>query len=190
MPGLSGRAHHGYRSGLLGAALIALTFTASPVLADAASALPPGPKDNLAQMVGTDVGQLKALLGKTLTEEQWRAELNGLEDESAAAALAGYLAINAPVGELSGADVETVIAALPADGKQLFLDTCLSCHGGDKYFLQQSLDQAGWMEVLGLPFHRRLLTEGTERETFASYAAATTPLALSSVPEELQDKPR
>jgi hypothetical protein len=33
-----------------------------------------------------------------------------------------------------------------------------------------------------------LLTEGVERETFASYAAHTVPLTLETVPEELQDR--
>jgi len=169
------------------AAAATATLAAAPALGDAGAALPPGPKQTLAAWAGDDITALGALLGRTLTAEEWRAELSGISEESALAALADYLALNTPA-EIAGEDVASAIAALPLDGKELFVLNCLSCHGGDSYFLQQDKTAEEWMGIFEAPYHRRLLTEGVERETFSTYAAATTPLALDTVPEALQDR--
>ncbi len=169
------------------AALSAGLLISAPVLADADAALPPGPKQTLALWAGEDAAALTVLLTEARGAEAWRSEFSGIGDESALTALADYLELNLPV-EAVGADVQTLVASLPLDGKEIFLATCLSCHGGDRYFLQQDMAVDGWMGIFDAPYHRRLLTEGVERETFASYAAATTPLALDPVPDELQDE--
>lgn len=159
----------------------------APILADAETALPAGPKENLALWAGDDAGALIALLGKSLSAADWSAELSSAVEGGALPALADYLALNAPAEIPVDGDVSAVLAALPLDGKQLFVQNCLSCHGGDRYFLQQSKTGEEWMGIFDAPYHRRLLTGGVERETFASYAAATTPLVLDSVPEALRD---
>jgi mono/diheme cytochrome c family protein len=165
---------------------VASTMLVGSAFADAGAALPAGPKENLVQWAGDDAAALMAVLGRSLSVDEWRAELADLADDAAIEALAGYLALNAPV-EAGGDDVTTIVAALPLDGKELFVDTCLACHGGESYFLQRDMGEHEWMAIFDAPYHRRLLTEGVERETFASYAAATTPLVLEDVPEELVD---
>ncbi|SFZ84532.1 hypothetical protein SAMN02983003_2068 [Devosia enhydra] len=158
-----------------------------PSLADAASALPPGPREALADRVGNDVATLETLLGQSRSAEAWQAELQGSADPAVLAALGDYLARIAPA-PTEASDVTSIVAALPADGKQLFVDNCLSCHGGDKYFLRQEKDFEAWMGIFDAPYHRRQLTGEGEREMFAGYAAITTPLALDPVPEALADK--
>lgn len=165
----------------LGAALLV-----GPVLADAGADLPAGPKENLVQWAGDDAAALMALLGHSQGVEAWRGELADLADEAAIEALAGYLALNTPA-DAAGDSVAAMVAALPLDGKELFVDNCLACHGGDSYFLQRDMGEDEWMAIFDAPYHRRLLTEGAERETFASYAAATTPLVLDPVPDTLGD---
>lgn len=159
---------------------------AAPVLADAAAVLPPGPAETLGAWEG-DISALAALLGTGLSVEEWRAALGGEADDPALAALADYLGINAPIEGVAGSDVQAVLAVLPSDGKALFLNNCLSCHGGDKYFLQQTKSADEWLGIFDAPYHRRLLTDGVERETFASYAAYATPIVLETIPEVLQD---
>lgn len=169
-------------------ALAATLVVSSPLLADAGAALPPGPKESLALFAGDDAAMLAGLLGKTLETEGWIGELSAIAEDEARRALAEYLALNLPLAAPVEGAVATVLAALPLDGKELFVQNCLSCHGGDRYFLQQGRTDEEWMGIFDAPYHRRLLTEGVERETFASYAAATTPLKLENVPEALQDK--
>ncbi|SFZ80850.1 hypothetical protein SAMN02983003_0168 [Devosia enhydra] len=175
---------------LLKIALVcAATFAALslPALADGASALPPGPKEALAEQVGGDADALGVLLGQTNSVEAWQAQLQGDAAPAVIAALGDYLARIAPIVVVG--DVGSVIATLPADGKQLFVENCLSCHGGDTYFLKQDKDFEGWVAIFDAPYHRRLLTGEGEREIFAGYAAATTPLSLDPVPEALADRP-
>lgn len=171
----------------ISAAIAAVLVASVPVLADAGAALPAGPKEILAQWARDDVAALAALLDKNLDADGWQAELGDVEGQESLAAVAAYLALNAPA-EASGADVPAMLASLPLDGKELFLQNCLSCHGGEKYFLQQSKTVDAWMAIFDAPYHRRLLAEGVERETFSAYAAETVPLSLDTVPEELRDR--
>lgn len=173
-----------WRIAASGAALSVLAL--APAFADAGAVLPPGPKENLAAWADGDVAGLKSLLALSKSAEEFRADLDTLSDERALATLAGYLALNTPL-DMPGDDVPALIAALPLDGKELFVQNCLSCHGGDRYFLQQDKSAEDWMGIFDAPYHRRLLTEGMEREIFADYAAATTPLTLDPVPEDLSD---
>lgn len=168
------------------AALSAGLLIVAPVLADADAALPPGPKQNLVLWAGDDAAALAGLLTEARDPEAWRSIFSAIGEESALTALADYLALNLPV-EATGEDVPALVTSLPPDGKEIFLVNCLACHGGDRYFLQQDRAMDGWMDIFDAPYHRRLLTEGVERESFASYAAATTPLVLDVVPEALQD---
>ncbi|RUT34492.1 hypothetical protein EMQ25_00575 [Arsenicitalea aurantiaca] len=153
---------------------------------DGALGLPAGPKAVLSQSA-EDGAALRALLGTARDAAGWAEAFPGITDQAAIGALVRYLEINGPFTGLPEGDGAAVIAALPADGAELFAANCLSCHGGQRYFLEQDRDEAGWMGIFEAPYHRRLLTEGAERETFASYAAAVTPLALDPVPEPMLD---
>lgn len=179
--------HRWFGFGRFSALVVSVMLVIAPAQANPAAALPPGPKKNLAQWVEGDTATLEAVVAKDLDAQAWQAELQGIEPSEALAALADYLSLNLPA-EPAGSDVASMLAGLPADGKELYLRDCLSCHGGDRYFLQQDNSIDEWMGIFDAPYHRRLLTEGLERETFASYAAHTVPLTLETVPEELQDR--
>lgn len=167
--------------------IASVLIASAPVLADPGAELPAGPKEILEQWAKNDVAALAELLDKDLNSEAWQAEFGEIEGQGSLTALTAYLALNAPV-QVSGADVTAVLTILPPDGKELFLQNCLSCHGGERYFLQQSKTVDGWMAIFDAPYHRRLLVEGVERETFVTYAAETAPLSLDTVPEELRDR--
>lgn len=189
---LFGRRPLGARSTASLALIVAVGLCAAPALADPADALPPGPKQSLAAVVGDDQDALAALLAATHSAEEWHTQLSadahGLDD-SQIAALADYLAYNVPPpNPVAGQSVAEKVAALPADGRELFLNSCFSCHGVEAYYLTQDRDQAGWMSIFDAPYHRRLLTGDNERETFASYAAHAMPIPADKVPAEWQDK--
>ena len=174
------------------ASLLTAALCVTPALADPADVLPPGPKQSLAKIVGDDQNALAALLAATHSAEEWHTQLSadahGLDDNQIAA-LADYLAYNVPPpNPVSGDSATAQIEALPLDGRELFLNSCFSCHGVEAYYLTQNRDQAGWMSLFDAPYHRRLLTGDNERETFASYATHAMPIAADAVPAEWKDK--
>lgn len=173
------------------AAAAGLAFALSPAMADPADALPPGPTELLRIVVGDDPGALGDIVGAERDMDGWLDVLAGLApdmDEAQRAALADYLALNMPADPPpEGEDVASRIAGLPADGKQLFAANCMSCHGVESYYLLLDRDFEGWMAIFDAPYHRRLLVEDAERETFASYAARFMPIEAEDVPEEWRD---
>jgi len=151
---------------------------------DPVASLPPGPKTLLTEL-SDDPAVITAMVGATRSSEDWLTELAGMgttmtEDQQRS--LADYLALNGPV-VASGGDVASIVQALPADGRELFAATCSACHGVASYYLLQDRDTAGWMDIFGAPYHRRLLTGENERETFASYAAHAMPIPAEQIPE-------
>lgn len=169
-------------------ALSAGLVFASSAIADPAEALPDGPKQILTT-IAPDADALSQFVGQERTAEEWLAHFEsegaGL-DEVDAAVLADYLALNAPA-EPPGEDVAAQIAALPADGREMFVTSCQDCHGVTSYYLLQDRDAEGWMAIFDAPYHRRLLTEDNARETFSSYAAHRMPIAEDQIPEEWRD---
>lgn len=176
------------RSAILGGALLILPASA---LAEPQEALPAGPKQLLSQAVGEDLDALAEIMAADRTAEEWRAHLGNEApdiDEAGLDILAGYLALNMPVESAPDGDsAEIAIAALPEDGREMFLQSCHSCHGVADYYLLQDRDAEGWMEIFDAPYHRRLLTGDNERETFASYAADAMPITEADIPEEWRD---
>lgn len=174
------------------AALAALLAPlAGPALSqdDPASALPPGPKQILLELVGEDVDALDALVSSDREYEDWLAyletEIEG-DDETAILILADYLWLNTPA-ETEGENAAQRIASLPLDGIELFVQSCQTCHGVESYYLVLDNTEEEWLDILEAPYHRRLLVEEGERETFVSYAARALPIAPEDVPEEWRD---
>ena len=179
------------RTPVLALALLgAFATAASAQTDDPAASLPTGPKTLLVEL-GGDAAGLAEIVGATRSSEEWVAQLSGMGTAMSAeqvALLADYLALNVPA-ETSGTDVASIVEALPADGRELFVANCFSCHGVVAYYLLQDRDAAGWMEIFSAPYHRRLLTGDNERETFASYAAAAMPIPEAEIPEAWQQSP-
>lgn len=151
---------------------------------DPVASLPSGPK-NLLAVVAAEAAAITEIAGTSRTTDEWTAHLAGMGTdmtEDQVAILAEYLTLNTPA-EVNGVDAPALIASLPADGRELFVANCLSCHGVAKYYLLQDRDQAGWMDIFNAPYHRRLLTGDNERETFASYASHAMPIAEDQIPE-------
>lgn len=151
---------------------------------DALASLPSAPKTLLAE-IAADPAAIAEIAGATRTAEEWTGHLAGMNTtmtEDQVAILAEYLALNVPA-EVAGGDVASLVAALPADGRELFGASCFSCHAVVNYYLLQDRDQAGWMDIFAAPYHRRLLTGDNERETFASYASHAMPISEDQVPE-------
>jgi hypothetical protein len=146
--------------------------------------LPGGPKDLLGAL-SSDAGVIGELVSAERSSEEWVVHLTGMGTTMTPdqlAILADYLALNVPAAT-SGTDVVAIVAELPPDGRELFAANCFSCHGVASYYLLQDRDEAGWMDVFGAPYHRRLLTGDNERETFASYAANAMPIPEDAIPE-------
>lgn len=181
-PHPSSRARH---TPLLALVLVgAITASASAHASDPVTSLPEGPKDLLLKLA-TDPAVLADIVGTTRSSDDWVAHLSGMDTamtEDEASILADYLALNVPF-ETSGADATEIVQSLPADGRELFAANCFSCHGVVSYYLLQDRDTDGWMEIFNAPYHRRLLTEGAERETFSSYAAHAMPIPADRIPE-------
>lgn len=159
--------------------LPAAAQTDNPVLA-----LPSGPKDLLSQF-STDPAEIGDIVRSQRSTEEWSAYLarsGPTMTEGELAILAEYLALNVPFA-VTGADVPSMVDSLPMDGRELFAANCLSCHGAASYYLLQDRDAAGWLDIFAAPYHRRLLTEENERETFSSYAVHAMPIAEGDIPE-------
>lgn len=179
---------HPFPTALLCAGGLVLGLGAA-AFAEPADALPPGPKEVLAEIVLDDEAALDSFLSAEREAEDWLGVLLGQApqiDETQLRALADYLALNAPV-EAEGEDVGARLAGLPMDGKELFLDGCVACHGVESYYLLLDRDFEGWMAVFDAPYHRRLMTGENERETFSSYAAHMMPIPAEDVPEEWRE---
>lgn len=164
--------------------LAAATGAAPAQADDPVASLPAGPKTLLTEL-GDDPAKLTAMVGASRSSAEWLGELAGMGTDMTVeqqTMLAEYLALNVPV-TAAGSDVAGIVAALPPDGRELFAATCSNCHGVASYYLLQDRDTAGWMDIFGAPYHRRLLTGDNERETFASYATHAMPIPAGQIPE-------
>jgi len=160
----------------------ALAQTSDPI-----ASLPSSPKDLLLSLT-TDTAVLGEMAGTTASSAEWASDLAGrgtAMTPEQQGMLAEYLALNLPAA-VTGTDVASMVQSLPPDGRELFAQTCFACHGVAAYYLQQDRDVEGWMDIFSAPYHRRLLTEDKQRETFASYAASAMPIAAADIPAAWQ----
>ncbi len=165
----------------------AMTAAVLAQSADPVASLPASPKDLLAALT-SDAAMIGQIAGTAQSSADWTSQLAGMGTSMTpeqVSLLADYLALNMPA-PVSGSDAASLVAELPADGRELFAQTCFACHGVVPYYLEQDRDVDGWMAIFDAPYHRRLLSEGKQRETFASYAASAMPIDAADIPADWQ----
>ncbi len=158
-------------------AAVVLLFLARPAAgADEYAFMPKGGKALALERLGAE--GLKEAAGSRRTEAEWsewlaaRAKLTDRER----ATLAAYLAVNMPAEK----------SALPADGQELAVNECQSCHSLFSSYLTQSRDAQGWRNIFLSPFHRQMKLDERSREEFARYSALNMPLKVEEIPADLR----
>lgn len=161
---------------------LALVAGAAAGQADPFGFLPDGGRGSFLRAFPDPAAQAQAL-AQTRTAAEWQDALAGTAlTPREAATLAAYLSRVAPLTVGS----EVTAAALPADGRDMALAQCQSCHSLFSAFLMQRRDRTGWLSVFASPFHRAIPLNGTEREIFADYAAINMPMRIEDVPPDLR----
>lgn len=158
---------------LAGLALAGLAMAGDPF-----GFVPEGGRTLFARAFPDRAGQ-RAALAVHRSAEAWRAALDGSGlDDVQAATLAAYLAEVAPLqpGEMD----------MPADGRDLALMQCQSCHSLFAGYLMQRRDRQGWLAIFASPFHGGIPMDDRERAIFADYSAINLPLRLQDVPPEFR----
>ena len=150
--------------------------------------MPDGGRGLLARFVGERPSQLVALAAERHDVAGWRDYLAGQGGltETEIETLAGYLSVNFPLDQSSLKADGALLAALPADGKELAIANCQFCHSIFSGYLMQDRDAQGWRSTFQSPFHSELTMSPKERETFVLYSATNMPLAYEDVPPELR----
>jgi len=152
--------------------------------------MPDGGRTLALSVFGSDPERIAEIAAADRSEAQWLSALldedAGL-DEPQAPTLAGYLALNMPLAEpgaLAGLEPAALPDALPADGKDLAIKHCQSCHSLFTGYLTHDRDKTGWMQTFQSPFHKEIPMSRTEIETFARYSEINMPMAFDEVPPE------
>lgn len=169
---------------------------AGAVLAGAALAqtgmefMPDGGRLLVLTAFGADPARIAEIAGMALDADEWRSLVNetGADlTETEAITLAGYLALNLPLEDpsaLAALDAAALAAALPADGKDLAIAHCQSCHSLFSGYLMHDRDATGWAQNFGTPSHLEIPMTETEIGTFSHYSEFNMPLSFDEVPPE------
>ncbi|MWD29095.1 hypothetical protein E0K89_016575 [Aquicoccus sp. SCR17] len=176
----------GARAALLGTLIGVATLLRAQ--GDDFAFMPSGGRSLVAEVLGQpglDVAGLAARQDGRDAWADWAREAGF--DDSQAATLAGYAALNFPLEGSAGAALAGGdLSALPPDGKDLAIAQCQFCHSFFTGYLMQKRDETSWLSTFKSPFHAEIPMTETERATFAAYSAINMPLKLEDVPPELR----
>ena len=165
---------------LIAAALCALA-TAAAGNGDPFAFLPDGGRGIFARAFPDRPAQ-QAALAMTRSEAEWTAALTGTAlTPREVETLAAYLARIAPLD--TGPDP---VAGLPADGRDMALAQCQSCHSLFSGYLMHRRDRQGWLSIFASPFHAAIPLDDRQRVIFADYSAINMPLRPEDVPPEFR----
>jgi len=162
--------------------------------------MPGGGKSLLLELIAgaTTPASITALVTERRSEEQWLQYLARSAERLPALStlgdkrlktLAAYLAITmpiAPADQPGHADAAAWRNVLPADGKELALKHCQSCHSIYSGYLTQARDRQGWRSTFEASYHTGILVNEKEQETFVSYSAINMPVPEASIPPALR----
>lgn len=158
-------------------ALAALLAGAAFAQGDPFAFMPDGGRGLLVRAFPSPEARAEAL-ATTRSAEDWQAALSAVAlADRERATLAAYLSRAAP---------REAAQALPADGRDLALAQCQSCHSLFSGYLMQRRDRNGWLVVFASPFHKDIPMSQTEREIFADYSAINMPMRVEDVPPEMR----
>jgi hypothetical protein len=161
--------------------------------------IPPGGRTLLLQVIGSGppAEEARALLTGKRTSAEWlrylRAHaaavpgLKRLEDRELIT-LADYLSYSMPLPADRVPAAPTPASAgkvLPADGRDLALDYCQSCHI-ITVVVTQDRSRDAWLGTMNKPSHVQVKLTRTQREALASYLVVNAAIPIDQVPEELR----
>ena len=147
--------------------------------------MPDGGRTLFAEVFPGEAG--RDALANHVSQEDWAAAITAANPDletREARTLAGYLAANAPYESL--AQLSDPSSDMPADGKDLALSRCQSCHSLFTGYLMQRRDEAAWRSTFASPFHVGIAMTPAELTTFVDYSAVNMPLRFEDVPSELR----
>jgi hypothetical protein len=142
--------------------------------------------------LASNPAELRQIGSSRRTEAEWHDFIAGRKttlSKRETDELSAYLAINMPVQDSAlpkTGDETALVAAFPADGRELAWFQCQSCHSLFTGYLMQNRDVQGWRSIFLSPFHRNIKMTAPERETFARYSAGSMPMKIDDVPADLR----
>lgn len=186
--------------GMAGFAM-ALAFTAQPgaQTEDVFAFIPPGGRTLLTDVMqhGVAAAEARSLLSGRHDRDGWlawlqqhSATLSGLKGlgEHELATLSGYLAFALPLpadripADPAAADWTSI---LPADGRDLALNYCQSCHIITVVVTQDRMREH-WLGTLNKPSHVEIKLTPAQRGELADYLVVNGGIPIDDVPEELR----
>lgn len=167
--------------------------------ADVFDFIPPGGRSLLATILGTGApaDEVRGIVAGNRSEAEWRTYLGErrgrlpgvarLTDKELAT-LTSYLTFNMPLpaarvpGDPARANWDKI---LPADGRDLALDNCQSCHI-ITVVITQDRSKAAWLGTMNKPSHVQIKLSREQREALADYLVQNAGIPIDRVPEELR----
>jgi hypothetical protein len=137
----------------------------------------------------------RALVTAKRDRDQWLAYFRGdgkaavaALDDKQKATLADYLAHNMPLAAgkaPSNPSLANWEKALPADGRDLTLEHCQSCHV-ITVVVTQDRAKAQWLGTLNKPSHVGIKISPAQRDALAEYLVLNAGIPIDRVPEDLR----
>jgi len=150
---------------------------------DLFSFIPPGGRTLLEQALADGDPSLSESLASARTSTEWLERLSAPDSKTGAAlddwgrqTLADYLSYAGPIRALT---------ELPADGRDIMLERCQSCHI-ITVTVTQARSREAWLATLGRTSHVEIPISEAERNQLADYLAVNAGLPIDVIPPELR----